>query len=193
MRSFINISNLIGAIGILATFSFCIYQLAWNNNLFPYSSLTLFSIIGMAQFIGVILSRKSSIFLYGLISFLNIANLTLLAFEFNNVDFFEEIWKLNVSIVIMIIFISLICFTNKFSSRITRLVQFLILGNLIITQYYLIISSNDLLLYDIILIVASVNFTIAFLMMSYNYLLVKNINTDKSQTQINAEANNLTA
>ncbi len=193
MRSFINISNLIGAIGILATFSFCIYQLAWNNNLFPYSSLTLFSLIGMAQFIGVILSRKSSIFLYGLISFLNVANLTLLAFEFNNVDFFEEIWKLNVSILIMIIFISLICFTNKFSSRITRLVQFLILGNLIITQYYLIISSNDLLLYDIILIVASVNFTIAFLMMSYNYLLVKNINTDKSQTQINGEANNLTA
>lgn len=192
MRQICNISNVCGFIVVLGTFSFCIYQILWAKDLFPYTSLLFFSLIGLGQIVGVGFSRKSSLYLYAPISFMNIINLGLFSWEFFTPSVLEELWNINFSITISIVFLSLISITQKLQIWIRRTVQTLLVLNLFIILYFLLINSYDKHLNEIILISTMINFAIVFLTISFKYLMLKKLNTDKFQSQINEEANNST-
>jgi hypothetical protein len=190
MRQICNISNVCGTIGILVTFSFCIYQILWNKDFFPFSSLLLFSLIGLGQIIGVGLSRKSPLYIYAPISFINIINLGLFIWEFFNPTALVALWNLNFSLTITIVFLSLIAIVRHLPTWTKRFVQMLLISNLILILYFLFIGSFDASLNEIIIISTSFNFILVFIAISFKFKVVKKLNTDKSQNQINEEANN---
>jgi hypothetical protein len=189
MRQICNISNTIGAIAIFGTFSFCIYQIMWNNDFFPFSSLLLFSVCGLVQIIGVGLSRKSPLYIYVPVSILNITNLGLFIWDFFDSTVLVELWNLNFSFFITIVFLSLIAAVQHLPKLTRRFVQMLLISNLVVILYFLFIGSLDAFLYEIIIISASINFIMVFVIVSFKYLRVKNLNIDKSQNQIDGEAN----
>ena len=190
MRQFCNILNILGAIAIFGTFSFCIYQIIWNNDFFPFSSLLLFSFCGLVQIIGVGLSRKSPLYIYAPVSFINITNLGLFIWDFFNPTVLVELWNLNFSFTITIVFLSLIAVVQHLPILTRRFVQMLLILNLVVILYFLFMDYFDTTLYEIIIISTSINFIIVFLITSFKFLLVKNLNRDKFQNQIDGEANN---
>jgi hypothetical protein len=192
MRQICNILNVFGAIGILVAFSYCLYQILWGDEIFPFSTPLIFSIIGLCQNIGVVLSRKAPLYIYCPISLLNITNLVLFAVEFYDPIVLEELWKFNLSITISIVFLGLFSILIELNNFLKRIFQILLFLNLCVTIYLIFINSYDTQLEEIITISTSINFIMIFLAITFKYLVVKNINTDKSQNQTDAEANNST-
>lgn len=190
MRQICNILNIIVAIAIFGTFSFCIYQIMWNNDFFPSSSLLLFSVCGLVQIIGVGLSRKSPLYIYAPVSFINITNLGLFIWHFFNPTVLVELWNLNFSFIITIVFFSLIAVVQHLPILTRRVVQMLLISNLVVILYFLFIGSFNASLYEIIIISTSINFIMVFLIVSSKFLRAKSLNIDKSQNQIDEEANN---
>ncbi len=191
MRQICNISNIIGAIAIFGIFSFCIYQIIWNNDFFPFSSLLLVSVCGLVQIIGVSFCRKSPLYIYAPVSIINISNLGLFTWDFFDPTVLVESWNLNFSFIITIVFFSLIAVVHHLPILTRRFVQLLLLLNLVVILYFLFIGPFNASLHEIIIISTSINFIMVFLIVSFKFLRVKNLNIDKSQNQTDGEANNL--
>jgi hypothetical protein len=193
MRVFFNISNGIGILGILLLFLFGLYRIIWANDLFPFTYLLIIIMLAAGPFAGVLLNRRSSKYIYGIMSLLNFFNIFCLAYGFFNYHFVEQFWSLQIFLANLIIFLGLLFFLNRFTTIFTRVVQILILGNIAINSYFLIATNYNDFLYSIIFIYSSITFILSLLTISFQYKKTKDINKDKSQIHKDAEASKLTS
>lgn len=193
MRLFFNISNITGILGILLLFLIGLYQILWESNLFPYTSFLIGSLYAFGPFVSVLLSRKSSIYIYGLLSLLNFVNMFFLVYGFFKHDFIEQMWSVQFFLGALIIFLGLLFFLNRFKSIFTRFIQVLIAGNIAIYSYFLFENNYNSFIHKIILIYSSSTFILSITAVSFYIIKTKDINKDKSRNHEDGEANNLIA
>ncbi len=193
MRLFFNIFNLIGVFIVFFFLCYGLYQIIWENDLFPSASFIILSLFSVGPFIGVLLSRQASKIIYASLSLLNFVNAFFLIYSYFKFDFLEASLEIQLFLATSIMLLGLFFFLSQFPSFFTKIVQFLILGNIAFNAYFQLADTVDQFFYNLSLIYSSLIFTLAFIVCSFHYLKKKDLNKDRYQNHINEEANNLTA
>ena len=192
MRSVFKIINLLCAALIIVNFTLGCFKVVWNNDLFPYAYLILFSLFAVGPLIAVYLSRKSSNYIYGFLTTLNFCSLMLLNYGFFDFVFFERFWQFNFAISLITIWLGVLFYLNRFNSIFIKFVQIAIILNIGYVLFFLVKKEFDGLEYDILLISAFFTFLLALISSSYFYFKSEVTNKDKFQIHKDEEANNLT-
>lgn len=192
MRSVFKIINLLCAALIIVNFTLGCFKVVWNNDLFPYVYLILFSLFAVGPLIAVYLSRKSSNYIYGFLTTLNFCSLMLLNYGFFDFVFFERFWQFNFAISLITIWLGVLFYLNRFNSIFIKFVQIAIILNIGYVLFFLVKKEFDGLEYDILLISAFFTFLLALISSSYFYFKSEVTNKDKFQIHGDEEANNLT-
>jgi hypothetical protein len=193
MRLFFNVFNLIGVFIVFFFLCFGLYQIIWENDLFPSASFIILSLFSFGPFIGVLLSRQSSKFIYASMSLLNFVNAFFLFYSYFKFDFLEASLEIQLFVATLIMLLGLFFFLSQFPSFFIKIVQFFILGNIAFNAYFQLADTDNQFFYNLSLIYSSLIFTLAFLICSFHYLRKKEINKGMYQIHKDEEANNLTA